>query len=137
MNSYVVSNDNLAPGETPSNLLADAAASNSAFVNGFRSGQTFAQIQAATSQINGAMFFPPGITVPDGSARAPQFQKWSLELQQALGGALRLIWATSVITVYAGWYRTLVRMPGVLARLLLAVVPTRFPTARRIRDTAK
>jgi hypothetical protein len=85
VNSYVVSNDNLAPGETPSNLFDDAAASNSAFVNGYKSGQTLAQIQAATSQINGAVFSPPAITVPDTPAHAPQFQKWSLELQQALG----------------------------------------------------
>ncbi len=84
VNSYLVTNDNLAPGETP-NLFENAAASNAAFVNGFKSGQTLAQIQAATSQINGAMFFPPAITVPDSRAHAPQFQKWSLELQQAFG----------------------------------------------------
>jgi hypothetical protein len=84
VNSYLVRNDNLAPGET-TNLFDNAAASNAAFVNGFKSGQTLAQIQAATSQISGAVFSPPAITVPDGPAHAPQFQKWSLELQQALG----------------------------------------------------
>ena len=85
VNSYTVANDNLTPGETPTNLFEHAAASNAAFVNGFKSGQTLAQIQAATSQRNGAVFSPPAITVPDGPAHAPQFQKWSLELQQALG----------------------------------------------------
>jgi hypothetical protein len=85
VNSYIVSNDNFAPGERPSNLFDNAAASNSAFVNGYKSGKTLAQIQAATSQINGAAFFPPGIAVPEGPQHAPQFQKWSLELQQAAG----------------------------------------------------
>jgi hypothetical protein len=84
VNSYLVTTDNLAPGET-TNLFDDAAASNAAFVNGFKSGQTLAQIQAAVLKVNPAGVFPPAITVPDSPVRAPQFQKWSLELQQALG----------------------------------------------------
>ncbi len=79
LNSYAVVNDNLAPGEK-TNLFADAAASNTAFVNGFKSGQTLAQIKAGV-----VGFFPPGITLPDRVMHAPQYQKWSLELQQALG----------------------------------------------------
>jgi hypothetical protein len=48
VNSFTVSGDNLAPGEK-SNLFKDAGASNAAFLNGFKSGQTLAQIQAAVS----------------------------------------------------------------------------------------
>jgi hypothetical protein len=85
VNSYNVFNDNLAPGEK-TNLLADAAASNEAFLKGFHSGQTLAQIQAAVSKVNPAGFSPPaGITFPDAVMHAAQYQKWSLELQQALG----------------------------------------------------
>jgi len=86
VNSYAVVNNNLAPGEK-TNLFADAAASNAAFVNGFKAGQTLAQIKAAFSNINpfGSGFSPPAITLPDAVMHAPQYQKWSLELQQALG----------------------------------------------------
>jgi len=84
VNSFLVTKDNLAPGEK-TNLFDDAAASNTAFVKGFNSGQTLAQIQAAVLKVNPAGFFPPSMTAPDGAARSPQFQKWSLELQQALG----------------------------------------------------
>ena len=84
VNSFLVTNDNLAPGET-TNLFENAAASNTAFVNGFKSGQTLAEIQEATSKINGAVFSPPAITVPNSAEHAPQFQRWSLEVQHTLG----------------------------------------------------
>jgi len=79
LNSYTVSGDNLAPGER-TNLFTDASASNAAFINGFKAGQTLAQIQAV---IPG--FSPPAITSTDGVTHSPQYQKWSLELQQAFG----------------------------------------------------
>jgi len=85
VNSYLVSVDNLSPGQNPSNLFDDASASNSAFVKGYQSGQTLAQIQAATLNVNGAIFSPPAITAPDTAAHSPQFQKWSLELQETVG----------------------------------------------------
>ena len=85
VNSYNVFNDNLAPGEK-TNLLADASASNDAFVYGFNSGQTLAQIQAAVLKVSPAGFSPlSGVTFPDAVMHAAQYQKWSLELQQALG----------------------------------------------------
>jgi hypothetical protein len=84
VNTYIVTGDNLAPGETTS-LFKDAADSNTAFVNGFKAGQTLAQIQAAVSSVNAAGFSPPAMSTPDGVAHAPQFQKWSLEWQQAFG----------------------------------------------------
>jgi hypothetical protein len=83
-NSYRVAGDNLSPGEI-TNLFKDAAASNAAFVNGFKSGQTLAQIQQAVSSVSPTGFSPPGIFVADGVTRSPQYQKWSLEVQQVLG----------------------------------------------------
>jgi hypothetical protein len=83
-NSYNVVDDNLAPGEKTS-LFKDAAASNAAFVNGFNAGQTLAQIQATISGIYPPGFFPPAITTPEKVTHSPQYQKWSLELQQAFG----------------------------------------------------
>jgi hypothetical protein len=84
VNSFTVSGDNLAPGET-TNLFKDAAASNTAFVNGFNSGQTLTQIQAAVSAISPTGFSPPSTSVPEGVTHSPQYQRWSLQLQQSLG----------------------------------------------------
>jgi hypothetical protein len=58
-------------------LSKDAAASNAAFVYGFKTGQTLAQIQQAISG-----FSPPAMTVLGKRTFSPQYQKWSLELQQ-------------------------------------------------------
>jgi hypothetical protein len=76
--------NNLTPGE-PENLFKDAAASNTAFVNGFAAGETLAQIQASVPN-----FFPPGLTVPQPLMHSPQYQRWSLELQQAVGNTTSL-----------------------------------------------
>src|SRR5262249_3130174 len=84
VNSYAVFGDNLAPGETTS-LFKDAYDSNTAFVNGFKSGLTLAQIQAAVLKVNQAGFSPPTIFTPEGVAHSPQFQKWSFEFQQSVG----------------------------------------------------
>jgi Carboxypeptidase regulatory-like domain len=78
-NVYIPYQDNLTPAETTS-LFKDAAASNAAFVNGFAAGQTLAQIQAMDSN-----FSPPAINASEKSIHSPQFQRWSLEWQQALG----------------------------------------------------
>jgi hypothetical protein len=78
-NSYTTSGNNLTPNETTS-LFKDAAASNHAFLNGFASGQTLGQIQAAIPN-----FFPPAINVAEERMHFPQYQRWNLELQQALG----------------------------------------------------
>jgi Carboxypeptidase regulatory-like domain len=83
-NSYSVFGDNLAPGER-TNLFTDAAASNAAFLNGFTSGQTLAQIQTLFSSFYPPGFTPLGITNPATQMRAPQYQRWSLELQQTFG----------------------------------------------------
>ena len=71
-NSYTVSGDNLTPAES-TNLFSDAAASNTAFVNGFYSGRTLAQIQAQISS-----FYPPGLTPPSGTDRKEQHVRRSI-----------------------------------------------------------
>ena len=81
---------NLAPEETDS-LFKVAAASNAAFINGFAAGENLAQIKASDPG-----FFPPSITVPSNDPHSPQYQKWSLELQQTFGTS------TSVTLGYYG-----------------------------------
>ena len=89
VNSFTVLGDNLTPGETTS-LFKDAGASNTAFLNGFASGQTLAQIQAAISSFYPPGFSPPAISIPAGKTFSPQYQKWSLELQQLFGAGTSL-----------------------------------------------
>jgi hypothetical protein len=79
VNSYFLLGDNLAPNETTS-LSKDAANSNAAFLSGFAAGETLAQIQA---QVEG--FSPPGVYNPDRVLNPPQYQKWNLALEQAIG----------------------------------------------------
>jgi hypothetical protein len=85
-NSYTIVGDNLTPNEETS-LFKDAAASNTAFLNGFAAGQTLAQIQATISNFYPPGFSPPAITLPPTRMHFPQFQRWSLEWQQAFGAA--------------------------------------------------
>jgi hypothetical protein len=85
LNSYAVAGDNLTPDESTS-LSKDAAASNAAFLQGFASGETLAQLQATISGLSPTGFSPPGITVPDSRTHSPQYQRWSLEMQQAFAG---------------------------------------------------
>jgi hypothetical protein len=67
-NQFRVINNNIAPGETNS-LFLDAKNSNTAFLNAFAGG----------NQIPG---FSPAFTNPGRKMLSPQYQKWSLELQQ-------------------------------------------------------
>jgi hypothetical protein len=90
LNSYTIVGDNLARDETTS-LFKDAKASNKAFVNGFNTGQTLAKIQKADPN-----FSPPAINVAARRMDSPQYQRWSLQLQQAFGGG------TSVSIGYFG-----------------------------------
>ena len=83
LNSYAIDGNNLTPDENTS-LFKDAASSNAAFVNGFAAGQTLADIQAELQMV-GLRFFPPAINVAERRTHSPQFQRWSLELQQGLG----------------------------------------------------
>jgi carboxypeptidase family protein len=83
-NPFTVFGDNLAPGET-TNLFQHAAASNAALVDGFAAGKTLAQIQTVAPD-----FFPPGITGAEKRTHSPQYQRWSLEMQQAFGAGTSL-----------------------------------------------
>jgi len=78
-NQFSLINNNLAPGETNS-LFHDSANSNAAFLNGFSAGETFSQIK---SQVPG--FSPPAFVNPNRKTLSPQYQKWSLEMQQVFG----------------------------------------------------
>jgi hypothetical protein len=82
VNSFFVSGSNIAPGETLNggNLFAQAAANNVGLINGFKNNQTLAQIQA-----NVPNFAPPSLFSANKQTRIAQFQKWSLEVQQAIG----------------------------------------------------
>ena len=79
VNIFTVVKNNLTPQEQTS-LFKDASTSNTEFLNGFSTGKTLAEIQATDPN-----FFPPGITVPPRTMHFPQYQKWSLEWQQAFG----------------------------------------------------
>jgi len=78
-NLFTPFGDNLTPNEKTS-LFKDASASNAAFVNGFAAGQNLAQIQAIDPN-----FSPPAINAAERTIHSPQFQRWSLEWQQAFG----------------------------------------------------
>ena len=81
VNGFNAVKNNLTPGESES-LFKDAAASSAAFVNAYAAGETLAQIRKIVPN-----FSPPGLTVPQQRMHSPQYQRWSLELQQALGNA--------------------------------------------------
>jgi hypothetical protein len=83
-NTYRIVGDNLTPMENTS-LFKDASASNAAFMNGFAAGQTLPEIQSTISSFYPSGFSPPGITTAARVIHNPQFQRWSLELQQAFG----------------------------------------------------
>ncbi len=95
LNSFTVTGDNLTPNESHS-LAKDSVAANKAFVHGFAADETLAQIQKEISGISPNGFFPPGILVPNRQTHPPQYQRWSLELQQAFGAN------TSVTIGYSG-----------------------------------
>jgi hypothetical protein len=84
VNQFNVVNNNLAPGEA-SNLFKDAAASEQAFRTGFDTGATLADFQNLVPN-----FFPPGLTALQKRTHSPQYQRWSLELQQGLGNSTSL-----------------------------------------------
>jgi Carboxypeptidase regulatory-like domain len=89
-NQFDIQDDNIAPNEATS-LFKDAMNSNAEFLSAFAAGESFPEIIA---QVNG--FSPPALTSADRLLRAPQYQKWSLQVQQAFGAA------TSVSIGYFG-----------------------------------
>jgi len=90
--TYAITGYNLAPGEKNS-LSQNAAAFNAAYSNGFSTGETLAQIQAADP-----FFVAPGFTSPANIIHSPQYQKWSLQAQQGFGSS------TSLTLGYIGYH---------------------------------
>ncbi|MGA9389989.1 MAG: hypothetical protein WBV69_06040, partial [Candidatus Sulfotelmatobacter sp.] len=83
-NAFFLTGYNLAPDEKNS-LSENAATSNAAFLGGFASGQTLAQIQAADPN-----FAPPTVETPPNRLHSPQYQKWSLQAQRNFGASTSL-----------------------------------------------
>ena len=83
LNSYTVVGDSLTPDKN-AGLFKDADSSNQAFISGFSAGQTLADIQGELQKA-GLTFFPPAISTSEKRTHSPQFQRWSLELQQSFG----------------------------------------------------
>lgn len=79
LNQFAIQGNNIAPHET-SSLFKDAANSNAEFLSGFAAGESWSEIAAA---VRG--FSAPSIASPDHVLKSPQYQKWSLEAQQAFG----------------------------------------------------
>ena len=78
VNSFIIDDYNLTPNESNS-LFKVAAQSNASFANGFADGENLAQIRSSDP-----FFFPPSISVPNEKTHSPQYQKWSLQVQQSL-----------------------------------------------------
>jgi hypothetical protein len=64
----------------PNSVFAAAAASNAAFNSGFANGASFTTL---SSSVPG--FSAPGVAIANRRTQIPQYQKWSLEVQRALG----------------------------------------------------
>lgn len=64
----------------PNSLFASAAASNAAFQSGFASGASFNSLSAAVPG-----FAAPGLAASVNNPKAPQYQKWSLEVERQFG----------------------------------------------------
>jgi hypothetical protein len=77
-NVYRANLGTLAPGETNS-LFERTDDSNTAFLYGFKNNETLAEIQAADPT-----FSPPVLTAAPQMMHLPQYQRWSLEWQQAI-----------------------------------------------------
>jgi hypothetical protein len=78
-NIYTAYSGNLSPGETNS-LFQRTADLDANFVSGFLAHETLAQIQKFDPT-----FSRPVLNVSASKMHLPQYQKWSLEWQQAIG----------------------------------------------------
>ena len=83
----------ISPASDPNSLFASAAASNAAFQGAFASGGSFTTISAALPP---GVFSAPGLAASVNHPKAPQFQKWSLEVEHQFGPS------TSLAVQYVG-----------------------------------
>jgi hypothetical protein len=81
---FNISGYNLAPKEANS-LSLNAMNSNAAFTKGYATGQSIAQIQQTDPS-----FIPPSFQNPANRMHSPQYQKWSLQVQQRFGSEMSL-----------------------------------------------
>jgi hypothetical protein len=66
-----------------SNIFATAAVSNAALTNGFKNGETLAQIQADAAAAGG-VFATPGFNNVS-AIKAPEYWEWNFEMQRSIG----------------------------------------------------
>ena len=69
----------------PGNQASLVSGANSSFVNAYSSGGTLASILATNP-----LFVPPNLYNPDQNIHFPQYQEWSLAVQQAIGRNMSL-----------------------------------------------
>ena len=81
-NSFTTAFDNLSPNET-TNLFTDAVNANKNFLNAFYTGGGFCA--AATGCPANSTALAPNLTFTEPETKAPQYQKWSLEVQKGFG----------------------------------------------------
>jgi hypothetical protein len=76
--------NNLSPQQVSSggNVFSTASISNTALTQGFNSGETLAEIQAAAATAGG-VFAPPGFNNVS-TIKAPEYWEWNFELQHAI-----------------------------------------------------
>jgi len=84
VNFFTIAGNNLTPDEKTS-LFKDAHNSNEEFINSFRAGKNLAQIRAKDPN-----FSPPALGLPGRVTHSPQYQRWSLQWQQAFGAGTSL-----------------------------------------------
>ena len=77
---FTVFSGNISTPSDATSLFASAAASNAAFQSGFKSGGSFNTISAAVPG-----FSAPNLAVSQNHPKAPQYQKWSLEVEHQFG----------------------------------------------------
>lgn len=82
-NQFVAYYDYVSPAES-TNLFADTANSNAAFLSGFANGGTLASISNSLAGL-GQYFVPPGLASAAQNIQLPQYQEWNLEIQKGFG----------------------------------------------------
>ena len=81
--SFTVSGDNIAQTET-TNVFSDASQLNSAFVSGFKAGETVGEIKSGLPASLQPFFSPPIVSSTEKNTKEYQVIKWNMEVQQQL-----------------------------------------------------
>jgi hypothetical protein len=78
--SFTTETGTISYASDPASLLANAAASDVGFENGFKAGESYNQIAASVPN-----FSAPSLAVAPNFPKVPQYQKWNLEIEQGFG----------------------------------------------------